>query len=180
MKIKNHWLSQASKVISPNYDERPIAGDLSLIVVHCISLPPEQFGGAYIDQLFCNQLNPDDHPYFQQIYQLKVSAHVLIKRTGELVQYVPFDKRAWHAGISEYKGRQKCNDFSIGIELEGSETQPYTDEQYQQLIQLNNTLIDYYPKLSTETIIGHSDIAPGRKTDPGESFNWGVLKTGLS
>lgn len=179
MKIKNHWLSQVSKVISPNCDERPTGEVLSLLVVHCISLPPEQFGGDYIDQLFCNQLNPDEHPYFKQIYQLKVSAHLLIKRTGELVQYVPFNKRAWHAGVSEYKGRQKCNDFSIGIELEGSENQQYTEKQYQQLILVSKALIDHYPNLSTQTIVGHSDISPGRKTDPGESFRWDVLKEGL-
>jgi len=179
MKIKNHWLNKARKVISPNYDERPAGEALSLLVVHCISLPPEQFGGAYIDQLFCNQLNPDEHPYFKQIHQLKVSAHLLIRRTGELVQYVPFDKRAWHAGVSEYNGRKKCNDFSIGIELEGSENQSYTEQQYQQLILVSKALIDHYPKLSAQTIAGHSDIAAGRKTDPGELFYWDRLKAGL-
>jgi len=172
MKIKNHWLNQASKIPSPNYDERPVGQAPSLLVVHCISLPPEQFGGGYIDQLFCNQLNPDEHPYFKQIYQLKVSAHLLIKRDGEIVQYVAFDKRAWHAGLSDYKGRQKCNDFSIGIELEGSENQPYTDEQYQQLIAVTETLIAHYPGLYSQNIVAHSDIAPARKTDPGPSFDW--------
>ena len=172
MKIKNHWLNQASKIPSPNYDERPVGQAPSLLVVHCISLPPEQFGGGYIDQLFCNQLNPDEHPYFKQIYQLKVSAHLLIKRDGEIVQYVAFDKRAWHAGLSEYKGRQRCNDFSIGIELEGSENQPYTDEQYQQLIAVTETLIAHYPGLYSQNIVAHSDIAPARKTDPGPSFDW--------
>jgi len=172
MKIKNHWLNQASKIPSPNYDERPVGQAPSLLVVHCISLPPEQFGGGYIDQLFCNQLNPDEHPYFKQIYQLKVSAHLLIKRDGEIVQYVAFDKRAWHAGLSEYKGRQRCNDFSIGIELEGSENQPYTDEQYQQLIAVTEVLIACYPDLYSQNIVAHSDIAPARKTDPGPSFDW--------
>jgi len=172
MKIKNHWLSQASKVPSPNYDDRPIGQAVSLLVVHCISLPPEQFGGDYIDQLFCNQLNPDEHPYFKQIYQLKVSSHLLIKREGGVVQYVAFDKRAWHAGLSDYKGRQKCNDFSIGIELEGSENQLYTDTQYQQLIAITETLIAHYPDLYSQNIVAHSDIAPGRKTDPGPSFDW--------
>lgn len=172
MKIINHWLSQATKVPSPNYDDRAEGEAISLMVIHCISLPPEQFGGDYIDQLFCNQLNPENHPYFKEVYQLKVSAHLLIKRTGVIVQYVAFDKRAWHAGISEYKGRQRCNDFSIGIELEGSENQPYTDIQYEQLITVSNSLISYYPNLSAQKIVGHSDIAPGRKMDPGAFFNW--------
>lgn len=172
MKIKNHWLSQAFKVPSPNYDDRPIGQAVSLLVVHCISLPPEQFGGDYIDQLFCNQLNPEEHPYFKQIYQLKVSAHLLIKRGGDVNQYVAFNKRAWHAGLSEYKGQQRCNDFSIGIELEGSENQHYTDAQYQQLIVVTKALMIEYPELSKQHIVGHSDIAPGRKTDPGLMFNW--------
>ncbi len=172
MKIKNHWLQQVSRVISPNYDDRPMEEPASLIVIHCISLPPEQFGGDYIDQLFCNQLNPEEHPYFKEIYQLRVSSHLLIKRTGEIVQYIPFNKRAWHAGISEYKGKDRCNDFSIGVELEGSENHPYTANQYQQLISATQALIKYYPNLSVEHITRHSDISPGRKTDPGESFNW--------
>ncbi len=172
MKINKHWLNQAAKVLSPNYDERPIENAMSLLVVHCISLPPEQFGGHYIDQLFCNQLDPNEHPYFKEICQLKVSSHLLIKRTGEIIQYVAFNKRAWHAGVSEYKGQQKCNDFSIGIELEGYETKAYTEIQYKQLIAVTKTLIDYYPSLSNQHIARHSDISPGRKTDPGDSFNW--------
>ena len=176
MKIENHWLNQASKVPSPNFDDRPFDTDISLIVVHCISLPPEQFGGSYIDQLFCNQLNPGEHPYFKKIYQTKVSAHLLIRRNGELTQYVAFNQRAWHAGVSEYKGQKKCNDYSIGIELEGTETQKYTDEQYKQLNRVIKTLQLYYPGLSRQTIVGHSDVAPGRKTDPGDSFNWDNIK----
>jgi AmpD protein len=179
MKIINHWLTQANKIASPNFDERPGEEDISVIVIHCISLPPEQFGNTYIDQLFCNQLNPDDHPYFKTIYQLKVSSHVLIKRSGMINQYVAFNKRAWHAGASEYNGEQGCNDFSIGIELEGSETKEYTDEQYKQLSLLCKALIKFYPTLSKQHIVGHSDIAPGRKTDPGDSFNWGRLMLGL-
>ena len=179
MRIENHWLSHCTRIPSPNCDERPVTEDISLIVVHCISLPPELFGGGYIDQLFCNQLNPDEHPYFKEIHQLQVSSHLLIKRTGEIVQYVPFNKRAWHAGISEYKGREKCNDFSIGIELEGSETQAYTDKQYQQLALVSKALLENYPLLSKENITGHRDIAPGRKTDPGESFNWQTLQSAL-
>ena len=172
MKIENHWLNEATKVASPNFDDRPLDTDISLIVVHCISLPPKKFGGTYIDQLFCNQLSPDEHPYFKQIYQTKVSAHLLIKRNGVLTQYVAFNQRAWHAGASEYKGREKCNDFSIGIELEGTETQEYTDEQYTQLNRAIKTLLQYYPGLSRHAIVGHCDIAQGRKADPGDSFNW--------
>lgn len=161
--------------MSPNFDDRPDTGDISLLVIHCISLPPGEFGTPCIGQLFCNQLNPDEHPYFQQIYQLQVSAHLLIKRDGEIVQYVPFDKRAWHAGASSYQGRERCNDFSIGIELEGTETTPYTDVQYQQLAGVVSALVNHYPGLSFNRISGHSDIAPGRKTDPGDSFDWNKL-----
>lgn len=176
MKINNHWFNEVTKVQSPNFDERPIEEDMSLIVVHCISLPPEQFGENYIDQLFCNQLNPAEHEYFKEIYQLKVSAHLLIKRCGEVVQYVPFNKRAWHAGQSNYQGREKCNDFSIGIELEGTETTNYTEEQYKQLRLIVKSLLNQYPKLSAEDVVGHCDIAPGRKIDPGESFDWGRFR----
>lgn len=180
MKIINHWLAQANKIVSPNFDDRSLEENISLIVVHCISLPPEQFGDTYIDQLFCNQLNPDEHPYFKKIYQLKVSSHLLVKRSGLVNQYVAFNKRAWHAGVSEYRGRQKCNDFSIGIELEGSETKEYTNEQYRQLSLLCKTLINTYPSLTKQSIVGHSDIAPGRKTDPGDSFDWSRLDLGLN
>lgn len=146
--------------------------DISLLVIHNISLPPGQFGGNYIDQLFTGCLNPDEHEYFQEIYQLRVSAHCLIKRTGEIVQYVPFDKRAWHAGVSSFKGRERCNDYSIGIELEGCDDIPYTQEQYQTLANLTKTIQKQYPKIVNEHITGHCDIAPGRKTDPGDSFDW--------
>ncbi|MBK8814646.1 MAG: 1,6-anhydro-N-acetylmuramyl-L-alanine amidase AmpD [Methylococcaceae bacterium] len=172
MHIDQHWLSGADHIASPNFDERPIADDISLIVVHCISLPPGEFGNSFINDLFCNRLNPEGHPYFKEIYQLKVSSHLLIKRTGDIVQYVPFDKRAWHAGVSNYEGRERCNDFSIGIELEGTESNPYTEVQYRQLGIITNMLLTAYPKLARERITGHNNIAPGRKTDPGESFDW--------
>jgi N-acetyl-anhydromuramoyl-L-alanine amidase len=175
MHIQNHWLSPATHIQSPNYDERPNPEDISLVVIHCISLPPGEFGTPCISQLFCNGLNPEEHPYFQEIYQLKVSSHLLIRRDGELVQYVPFDKRAWHAGQSSYAGRERCNDFSIGIELEGTETTVYTESQYHQLANVVVTLISTYPGLSSDRITGHSDISPGRKTDPGESFDWDKL-----
>lgn len=172
MHIDQHWLSEASQVFSPNFDDRPDPDDISLLVIHCISLPPGEFGNACIDQLFCNRLNPDEHPYFKEIHQLTVSSHLVIKRSGEIVQYVPFDKRAWHAGQSNYEGRERCNDFSIGIELEGTETVPYTEAQYLELAAVVKTLLATYPRLSGQRITGHSDIAPGRKTDPGESFDW--------
>jgi AmpD protein len=172
MNIDQHWLTPATHTPSPNFDERAGSSDISLIVIHCISLPPGEFATPYIDDLFCNQLDPDCHPYFRDIYQLTVSSHLLIKRNGEIVQYVPFDKRAWHAGKSEYLGRERCNDFSIGIELEGTEWLPYTDDQYTQLSAIIKTLLQAYPTLSSQRITGHSDIAPGRKTDPGDSFDW--------
>jgi AmpD protein len=172
MNINQHWLTPATHLPSPNFDERTDISDISLIVIHCISLPPGEFATPYIGHLFCNRLDPDGHPYFKDICQLKVSAHLLIKRCGEIVQYVPFDKRAWHAGKSEYQGREHCNDFSIGIELEGTESIAYTDEQYRQLAAAIKILLQTYPTLSQQHITGHSHIAPGRKTDPGESFSW--------
>jgi len=172
MNINQHWLTDITRTPSPNFDERPDPADISLLVIHCISLPPGEFGNHYIDRLFCNRLDPDDHPYFKDVYQLTVSAHLLIKRDGVCVQYVPFDKRAWHAGKSIYEDRERCNDFSIGIELEGTELVDYTDRQYVQLATVIRTLLETYPKLSTQRITGHSDIAPGRKTDPGASFDW--------
>jgi AmpD protein len=175
MYIQNHWLTDIIHIPSPNFNQRPDEKDISLIVIHCISLPPQQFGGDYIEQLFCNRLNPDEHPYFKAIYQLQVSAHLLIRRDGEIVQYVAFNQRAWHAGVSNYQGRGLCNDFSIGIELEGTETIPYTTEQYQQLAKVIQLLLQHYPTLSKTQITGHSDIAPQRKTDPGDSFQWPEL-----
>ena len=172
MNIDQHWLTGITKVPSPNCDERPDPADISLLVIHCISLPPGEFGSSYIDQLFCNKLNPSDHSYFNEIHQLKVSAHVLIKRDGSCVQYVPFDKRAWHAGQSNYEGRERCNDFSIGIELEGTESIAYAEAQYAQLAAVIDALLKTYPRLTRQRITGHSAIAPGRKTDPGDSFDW--------
>lgn len=176
MLIARHWLAEADRIQSPNFDDRKDAGDISLIVIHCISLPPGEFGCSYIDQLFCNQLEPKAHPYFESIHQMQVSAHLLIKRDGKITQYVPFDKRAWHAGASSYQGRERCNEFSIGIELEGIETVAYTEAQYRQLAAVITALLKTYPKLSKQRIAGHSDIAPGRKTDPGAAFDWEKLR----
>jgi len=156
---------------SPNFNERPET-EISLLVIHNISLPPGQFGCVSIEQLFTNQLDWDAHPYFQQIRGLEVSAHLLIDREGEITQFVPFDKRAWHAGVSCYDGRENCNDFSIGIELEGTDDLPYTQAQYNQLIRVSKALMETYPAITKERITGHQHIAPGRKTDPGHLFDW--------
>lgn len=177
MKIKNGWLECAHKVPSPNCDARPSSCTPSLIVIHCISLPPGEFGGEAINQLFTNSLPTDKHPYFEEIQHLKVSSHLLIRRDGATVQYVPFHDRAWHAGKSVYKTEENCNDFSIGIELEGTEDVAYTAAQYRQLSSVIKTLLDCYPSLSSDHITGHSDIAPGRKTDPGPSFDWNHLRS---
>jgi N-acetyl-anhydromuramoyl-L-alanine amidase len=173
MNINQGWLKQAEKCKSPHYDQREFCDitEISLLVVHNISLPAKQFGGNYINDLFLGQLDPKAHPSFEDIYQLRVSAHCLIRRDGQIIQYVSFNERAWHAGVSSYQGKQKCNDFSIGIELEGADDIPYTDEQYQQLSQLTLSLISVYP-LIEGNITGHCDIAPGRKTDPGDAFDW--------
>lgn len=157
---------------SPNCDDRPDENDINLLVIHGISLPPNDFGGPWIDQLFTNQLQPGGHPYFAEIHQLQVSSHLLVRRDGEIVQYVPMHKRAWHAGISSYDGRERCNDYAIGIELEGADTIPYEAIQYQQLARLTEIIVDEYPGIDRTRIVGHCDIAPGRKTDPGPAFDW--------
>ena len=171
--ILNHRFVHANRCDSPNHDDRPDPEDISLIVIHNISLPPGEYGGEQIIQFFCNQLDHKEHPFFETIKELKVASHILIDRDGDMSQFVPFNKRAWHAGESEYKGQKNCNDFSIGIELEGTDNEDYTEEQYQQLIHVTKELMKAYPRLSIDRIVGHSEIAPGRKTDPGESFNWG-------
>ena len=162
----------ARQVASPNCDDRPAGCAPSLIVIHGISLPPGEYGGPEIDQFFTNCLPADAHPYFEAIAAVKVSAHFLIRRDGELVQYVPIDRRAWHAGESCYDGRDCCNDFSIGIELEGEDHTPYETVQYERLAELVDTLRGSQQALAEANIVGHSDIAPGRKTDPGEAFDW--------
>jgi len=172
MQIAQGWLSDIERIESPNADTRPAEEDISLLVIHNISLPPEQFGGPYISQLFCNRLDPTEHPYFREIQQLKVSAHLLIDRAGTLIQFVPFHQRAWHAGVSEFEGRSRCNDFSIGIELEGADHIPFTDSQYSVLARVTRQLIDHYQLITKDRIVGHSDIAPRRKTDPGPAFDW--------
>lgn len=173
-------LAGARYVPSPNCNDRPPETPIDLIVIHGISLPPGEFGGPWLDALFTNVLDPAVHPYFQAIRGLRVSAHLLIRRTGEIVQYVPFHRRAWHAGESCYEGKGNCNDFSIGIELEGTDEIPYTAVQYQQLVQAIAALMRVYPAITPARIVGHADIAPGRKTDPGPSFDWPRLRRAVA
>lgn len=178
--VTGNRLLDAQQVPSPNCDERPDGDDISLIVIHGISLPPGEYGGAWIDDLFTNRLDPDAHPYFPGIAHLRVSSHVLIRRDGGVVQYVPFRKRAWHAGESCYQGRNCCNDYSIGIELEGQDDEPYSPQQYDQLAAIIQILARTFPGISSDRIRGHSDIAPGRKTDPGAAFDWLALNERLA
>lgn len=174
------WLADVRRVISPNQDGRPPGMVAEWLVVHSISLPPGAYGGPWIDALFTNGLDPRVHPYFREIHRLRVSAHVLIARDGVLTQYVSFHQRAWHAGISSLNGRSQCNDFTIGIELEGTDAAPYEQIQYQALASLVSALVCTYPSLSKERIVGHSDIAPNRKTDPGPAFDWTQFRSLLA
>lgn len=174
------WYNQARHVPSPFFDQRSDVSDISLLVIHNISLPPGQFGGPYIEQFFTGKLNADEHPFFKVIHKMGVSAHCLIRRDGEVVQFVPFTARAWHAGVSSFAGREKCNDYSIGIELEGSDFVAYTNEQYQALASLTQELQLTYPKITPPRITGHQYIAPLRKTDPGLVFDWGRYRNMLA
>jgi len=171
----NAWLQGVRRVPSPNCDQRPAASEPELIVIHSISLPAGEFGTPHVEALFCNRLDVDAHATFAEIARLRVSAHVLIRRGGELVQLVPFTRRAWHAGASCYDGRECCNDFSIGIELEGCDWQPFEDAQYRRLASLVRLLKVAWPAIGANRLVGHSDIAPGRKTDPGPHFDWRKL-----
>ena len=173
-------ISTARQCPSPNRDARPPGSELELIVIHGISLPPGSFGGNAIEQLFLNALDWDSHPYFSEIRGLEVSSHLLIRRDGELVQFVPFSERAWHAGASCFRGRETCNDYSIGIELEGEDETPYDHRQYGTLAPVLRALMQAYPTLSARRIAAHSDIAPGRKSDPGPAFDWLRLYDGLT
>jgi AmpD protein len=165
-------IQPAQFIESPNQDARPAGTDVDLIVVHNISLPPNQFTGSAVIDFFLNRLDPQADPYFATIEHLRVSSHFFIRRDGSVIQFVPLHQRAWHAGMSMFDGRTACNDFSIGIELEGADEVPYTKEQYNQLVYLCITLIRHYTKITLDRIVGHSDIAPGRKTDPGSAFDW--------
>jgi AmpD protein len=166
-------LRGARYVESPNCDDRPSAAEISLLVIHSISLPPGEFGGDGVLRLFTNSLDSAKHPFYETLRGLRVSAHFFVRRTGKIIQFVPCGRRAWHAGQSSWRGRGQCNDFSIGVELEGVDTRPYTERQYARLVRLAAALRRHYP---IAAIVGHSDIAPGRKTDPGPAFDWGRLR----
>ncbi len=171
MLIDDQGICDSARVVaSPNCDERPDGNPVELLVIHHISLPPDQYGGPGVEQLFSNTLDPAEHPYYAGIAHLRVSSHFFIRRDGELLQFVPTGKRAWHAGASNWRGRERCNDFSIGVELEGNETDPYTDAQYDRLTELVHALRQRYPTLAEMS--GHEHIAPGRKRDPGPTFEW--------
>ena len=172
MEIENHIFKNIKFLNSPNFNKRPENSDISLIVIHSISLPPEVYGNNYVEDFFMNKLNISDHDYFNEIKDMRVSSHIYIKRTGETIQFVPLNMRAWHAGKSCYKGIDDCNNYSIGIELEGTDNDHFSNQQYQSLIQISKLIINNYPKINKNTIVGHSDISPGRKTDPGNDFEW--------
>lgn len=165
-------IAEARLVLSSNRDERPAGCEISLLVIHNISLPPGEFGGDWIEDLFLNRLDPQAHPYFKSICELKVSAHLLIRRSGELIQFVPLEQRAWHAGESMFAGVERCNDYSIGIELEGCDEEGFEEAQYQMLGRVTRQLMQRFPAITLDRIVGHSDISPGRKTDPGPAFDW--------
>ncbi len=182
--IRNGWLDTSqlqacTRLASPNFNERPPGVDIDLLVIHNISLPPGCYGGSHVSRFFCNELDSKEHPYFETIADLQVSAHCFIDRLGKIIQFVSFDDRAWHAGVSEFCGRNNCNDFSIGIELEGTDSEAYTDAQYETLVGLTKMIFNEYPGINPERIVGHSDIAPGRKTDPGAAFDWQRYKKNL-
>ncbi len=173
------WLASAECLRSPNFDARPVDTPLELLVIHAISLPPGEFGGPFIRDLFCNRLDHERHPYFATIAELRVSAHFLIARDGALVQFVSIADRAWHAGVSSWRGRAACNDYSVGIELEGTDILPFTDAQYAALDRLLRSLRPLLPDAAPDRIVGHADIAPLRKTDPGPNFDWARLRRRL-
>jgi AmpD protein len=180
MQLVDGWVDTAAKCPSPNFNARPNVDDISLLVVHNISLPPKQYGGHFIENFFQNCLDWDLHPYFKTIEGTEVSAHFLIKRDGSLIQFVSCLERAWHTGLSCFSGRENCNDYSIGVELEGCDDEAYEVEQYQMLADLTRILMLSYPQITEPRLVGHCDIAPGRKTDPGEFFEWSEFRTRLT
>ncbi len=178
---QNGWISGANirRVDSPNFNQRPAAMAVDVLVIHNISLPPSRFGTDDIEQFFTNQLDLTKHPTYEHLKDVKVSAHLFVKRSGDTIQFVSLLDRAWHAGVSQFQGRSGCNDFSIGIELEGTDDLPFTDEQYQQLIEITHVIRQQFPQITPDHITGHSDIAPGRKTDPGPCFEWQRYKAAV-
>lgn len=178
-RVVEHRLVGARRCESPNQDERPAGTLPELLVIHGISLPPGHFGTGRVDDLFCNRIDPQRDPGLAELCDVRVSAHLLVDRVGKVSQYVAFDRRAWHAGLSCWRGRERCNDFSIGIELEGTDDLPYTARQYRSLVAVIRALRAAYPSLGADALVGHCDIAPGRKTDPGPAFDWARLQSGL-
>ena len=178
MQIHEGWLTGARPIESPNHDERP-AGEVSLIVIHCISLPAGHFSNVHVEQLFTNCLDCDAHPDFDDIRELRVSSPLFIRRDGSIIQFVPFHQRAWHAGESSFAGRTQCNDFSIGVELEGIDTGYFAEQQYRSLVEVCKVLMAHWD-IPLQQLVGHSDIAPGRKTDPGAGFDWARLRQEVS
>lgn len=179
IELNDGWVTYARRVPSPNHDQRPQGAAVDTLVVHCISLPPGEYGGDNVEAFFCNCLDPQAHDYFRNIWQRRVSSHFLIRRDGELVQFVPTHRRAWHAGESLLDGDPNVNDFSLGVELEGTDESAFESQQYATLIRLTRTLLRCYPALRMERLVGHSDIAPGRKTDPGAGFDWARYRHGI-
>lgn len=178
--IRDGYLTTATQCPSPNANQRPSGQVIDLLVIHNISLPPGKFGTGCVQDFFSNRLDISKDPYFQTIAELKVSAHLFIERDGAITQFVPFDLRAWHAGVSSFQGVASCNDYSIGIELEGCDNIAYTDAQYEALAKVSREILAAYPEITLERIVGHNQIAPGRKTDPGEAFNWQRYRADLT
>ena len=172
---EDHWLEPVRRILSPNQDERPVGYDISLLVIHAISLPPGEFGTGEVERLFTNSLDCGAHPSYASLEGVHVSSHVLIDREGRVTQFVPFVRRAWHAGESSFQGQAECNNFGIGIELEGTESVPFTESQYSALIAIARTLMDRYPRIQPHRIVGHNEISPDRKWDPGPQFDWSMF-----
>ena len=176
---EDHWLDPVHRIVSPNQDERPVGYDISLLVIHAISLPPGEFGTGEVERLFTNSLDCSAHPSYSSLDGVRVSSHVLINRKGKITQFVPFDQRAWHAGESSFQGQKECNNFGIGIELEGTEKVPFTESQYSALIAIARVLMEHYPNVQPHRIVGHNEIAPERKWDPGPQFDWLMFRARL-
>ena len=172
MEIENHIFKNLQFLKSPNYNDRPNQEEIRLIIIHSISLPPKKYGNKYVEDFFLNKLPISEDKYFEEIKDLKVTSHIYIKRDGEAIQFVPLNKRAWHAGESSFNGVSDCNNFSIGIELEGSDDDLYSEEQYKILIDITSEIIEKYPLIKKDCVVGHSDVSPGRKSDPGDKFDW--------
>lgn len=179
-RLTNGWLGDIRSVPSPNFNQRPVDTDVNLLVIHNISLPPGEFGTGCVEDFFCNALDPARHPYFATISDLQVSAHFFVDRAGKIIQFVSVLDRAWHAGASQFEGVENCNDYSIGIELEGCDDIPYTDAQYAALVSLTRRIQNAFPAITVQRIVGHAQIAPGRKTDPGAAFDWPRYRKALT